>query len=123
MGISRRDFLMRVGQAGGYSAAFVTMQSLGLMPMKAEAPLPIEAAPGSGKGVKIVVCGGGVGGLVTAYEAKKLGYDVTLLEARHRPGENSITLGRKPPRGILKNSLTLMVPQLHRCQTAACYST
>jgi len=86
MGISRRDFLMRVGQAGGYSAAFVTMQSLGLMPMKAEAPQPIEAAAGTGRGVKIVVCGGGVGGLVTAYEAKKLGYDVTLLEARHRPG-------------------------------------
>src|SRR5215469_9249639 len=86
MGISRRDFLMRVGQAGGYSAAFVTMQSLGLMPMKAEAPQPIQAAPGTGQGVKIVVCGGGVGGLVTAYEAKKLGYEVTLLEARHRPG-------------------------------------
>ncbi len=86
MGITRRDFLMRVGQAGGYSAAFATMQSLGLMPMKAEVSQPIEAAAGMGKGVKLVVCGGGVGGLVTAYEAKKLGYDVTLLEARHRPG-------------------------------------
>ncbi|HMG01928.1 MAG TPA: FAD-dependent oxidoreductase, partial [Edaphobacter sp.] len=86
MGISRRDFLMRVGQAGGYSAAFTTMQSLGLMPMKAMAAQPIAAAAGVGKGVKIVVLGGGVGGLVTAYEAKKLGYEVTLLEARHRPG-------------------------------------
>lgn len=86
MGISRRDFLMRVGQAGGYSAAFTTMQSLGLMPMKAETVAAIAAAPGTGKGIKIVVLGGGVGGLVTAYEAKKLGYDVTLLEARHRPG-------------------------------------
>jgi monoamine oxidase len=27
MGISRREFLMRVGQAGGYSAAFLTMQA------------------------------------------------------------------------------------------------
>ena len=36
MGISRRDFLMRVGQVGGYSAAFATMQSLGLMPMKGD---------------------------------------------------------------------------------------
>ncbi|HTH52972.1 MAG TPA: FAD-dependent oxidoreductase [Edaphobacter sp.] len=86
MGITRRNFLMRVGQAGGYSAAFTTMQSLGLMPMKAMEPMPIAAAAGVGKGVKIVVLGGGVGGLVTAYEAKKLGYDVTLLEARHRPG-------------------------------------
>ncbi len=82
MGITRRDFLMRVGQAGGYSAAFTTMQSLGLMPMKAIAAEPIAAAAGVGKGVKLVVLGGGVGGLVTAYEAKKLGYDVTLLEER-----------------------------------------
>ena len=36
--------------------------------------------------MKVVVAGGGIGGLVTAYEAKKLGYDVTLLEARTRPG-------------------------------------
>ena len=72
MGITRRDFLMRVGQAGGYSAAFTTMQSLGLMPMKAIEAQPIAAPAGAGKGVKIVVLGGGVGGLVTAYEAKKL---------------------------------------------------
>lgn len=86
MGISRRDFLMRVGQAGGYSAAFATMQSLGLMPMQGQAVKAIEAAAGSGKGVKVAVLGGGIGGLVTAYELKKLGYDVTLLEARERPG-------------------------------------
>ena len=58
MGVSRRDFLMRVGQAGGYSAAFATMQSLGLMPMKAETALPITAPAGVGKGVKLVVLGG-----------------------------------------------------------------
>jgi len=86
MGISRRDFLMRVGQAGGYSAAFVAMQHMGLMPMLGEQWKPIEAAPGSGKGVKVVVLGGGPGGLVSAYELKKLGYDVTVLEARERPG-------------------------------------
>ena len=86
MGITRRDFLMRVGQAGGYSAAFATMQALGLMPMKASAATPIAAAAGVGKGVKLVILGGGIAGLVTAYEARKLGYDVTVLEARHRPG-------------------------------------
>src|SRR3981189_2015222 len=86
MGISRRNFLTRIGQVGGYSAAFATMQSLGLMPMKGEEVAPIQAAAGSGKGVKVVVLGGGIGGLVSAYELKKLGYDVTLLEARERPG-------------------------------------
>jgi monoamine oxidase len=91
MGVSRRDFLMRVGQVGGYGAAFATMQSLGLMPMKGEQVAPIQAAVGSGKGVKVVVLGGGIGGLVSAYELKKLGYDVTLLEARERPGGRNWT--------------------------------
>jgi monoamine oxidase len=91
MGVSRRDFLMRVGQVGGYSAAFATMQSLGLMPMKGEQIMPIQAAAGSGKGVKVVVLGGGIGGLVSAYELKKLGYEVTLLEARERPGGRNWT--------------------------------
>ena len=94
MGISRRDFLMRVGQAGGYSAAFATMQSLGLMPMKGAMAEPITAAAGTGKGVKVVVLGAGIGGLVSAYELKKLGYEVTLLEARERPGGRNWT-GRK----------------------------
>src|SRR5580692_5816148 len=84
--ISRRNFLLRVGQAGGYSAAFATMQSLGLMPMKGALAEPIAAAVGVGAGVRVVVLGGGIGGLVSAYELKKLGYDVTLLEARERPG-------------------------------------
>src|ERR1700737_1676554 len=86
MGISRRNFLTRIGQVGGYSAAFATMQSLGLMPMKGEQVAPIQAAAGSGKGVRVVVLGGGIGGLVSAYELKKLGYDVMLVEARERPG-------------------------------------
>jgi monoamine oxidase len=94
MGITRRDFLTRVGQAGGYTAAFATMQSLGLMPMKGQRPAPIPAAPGTGKGTKVVVLGGGIGGLVSAYELRKLGYDVTVLEARERPGGRNWT-GRK----------------------------
>ena len=94
MGVSRRDFLMRVGQAGGYSAAFATMQALGLMPMKGAAAEAIHAEPGTGNGVKVVVLGGGIGGLVSAYELRKLGYSVTLLEARERPGGRNWT-GRK----------------------------
>src|SRR5580704_1212606 len=86
MGISRRDFLRRVGQAGGFSAAFITMQSLGLLPVSATAVEPIDAPVGAGTGTRLVVLGGGIGGLTAAYEARKLGFDVTLLEARHRAG-------------------------------------
>ena len=31
MSLTRREFLMRAGQTGGYGAAFVLMQSLGLL--------------------------------------------------------------------------------------------
>jgi monoamine oxidase len=86
MPVSRREFLTRVGQLGGYSATFATMQALGLLPMKAEQMQTVQAAAGIGKGKKLVVVGAGVAGLCTAFEAKKLGYDVTLLEANNRPG-------------------------------------
>lgn len=86
MGITRRDFLMRVGQAGGYCAAFLTMQAMGITPGRGQSLLPLAAVPGIGKGVKVVILGGGIAGMVAAYELKALGYDCTLLEARERPG-------------------------------------
>jgi monoamine oxidase len=94
MSLTRRDFLLRVGQAGGYAATFMTMQSLGLMPMRGQRPEAIGAAPGTGKGTRVVVLGAGIGGMVSAYELKRLGYEVTLLEARERPGGRNWT-GRK----------------------------
>ncbi len=92
MGLTRRDFLTRVGQAGGYSAAFLAMQGLGVMEARAAAPEPLQAAAGSGKGIKVVVLGGGIAGLVSAYELRALGYEVTLLEARERPGGRNWTV-------------------------------
>src|SRR5271169_3449889 len=91
-GISRRDFLMRVGQAGGYGAAFMTMQAIGLVPARAAGVLPLAVAPGTGKGVKVAILGGGIAGLVAAYEMKALGYECTVLEARERPGGRNWTV-------------------------------
>jgi monoamine oxidase len=92
MGITRRDFLTRVGQAGGYSAAFLTMQGLGLIEASAAAIKSVEAATDSGKGTKVVILGGGIAGLVAAYELRSLGYECTLLEARERPGGRNWTV-------------------------------
>ena len=93
MGISRRDFLLRVGQAGGYSAAFLTMQSMGLFPAALAVAQPLlSVAPNTGKGVKVVILGGGISGLVAAYEMKALGYDCIVLEARSRPGGRNWTV-------------------------------
>ncbi len=92
MAISRRDFLARVGQAGGYGATFLTMQGMGLMPGTGAMAESLAVAPGTGKGVKVVVLGGGIGGLVAAYELRALGYECTLLEARERPGGRNWTV-------------------------------
>ena len=92
MSFSRREFITRVGQAGGFSAAFVAMQSLGLLPTRAAVAEPLAVAPSTGKGVKVVILGGGIAGLVAAYEMRDLGYDCTVLEARSRPGGRNWTV-------------------------------
>ncbi len=91
-GFTRRDFLMRVGQAGGYRAAFTMMQSLGLLPLAASAASTVEQPAGSGKGASVVILGAGIAGLATAYELCKLGYTCTLLEARERIGGRNWTV-------------------------------
>ncbi len=91
MSVTRRDFLASVGQAGGYSATFLAMQGLGLMQPSRAVAAP-RAAPGAGKGVRVVILGGGIAGLVAAYELRALGYDCTLLEARGRPGGRNWTV-------------------------------
>jgi monoamine oxidase len=92
MSFTRRSFIMRVGQAGGYKAAFIAMQGLGLMPLVAEIPPPVQASPRSGKGTRVVILGAGIAGLVSAYELRALGYDCTVLEALQRPGGRNLTV-------------------------------
>jgi monoamine oxidase len=90
---TRRDFLTRVGQAGGFSAAFITMRSLGLMPLPEEVSASVlDLAPNAGAGVKVVVLGGGMAGLIAAYEMGKAGFECTVLEARQRPGGRNWTV-------------------------------
>jgi monoamine oxidase len=91
MPVTRREFLVRVARAGGYSATFATMQSLGLL-SPAVAASTVTLPRSTGKGVKVVILGGGIAGLVSAYELTKAGFDCTLLEARDRPGGRNWTV-------------------------------
>src|SRR5712691_10280595 len=93
MPISRREFVGRIAQAGGYGVAFMTMHSLGLLAMvetepRKDFPLP----PSTGRGTKVIILGAGIAGLVSAYEMRRAGFDCTVLEARERPGGRNWTL-------------------------------
>jgi monoamine oxidase len=77
---------MRAGQAGGYGTAFVLMQSLGLLPLPEAAGQIEPLRLVDGKGTRVVILGGGIAGLVAAYEFGKAGWSCTILEARQRPG-------------------------------------
>jgi monoamine oxidase len=69
------------------------MQALGLGHTAAAAmPKTVEGATGSGRGTRLVILGGGIAGLVAAYEARQLGYECTVLEARERPGGRNWTV-------------------------------
>ena len=92
MALTRRNFLLRVGQAGGFGAAFLSMQALGLVPAGVSEIEPMAVAPGTGNGVKGVILGGGIAGLVAAYELRALGFACTVLEVRERPGGRNWTV-------------------------------
>jgi len=94
MALTRRQFLQTTTAAGGYSAGFLMMQSLGLAgAAKSEASM-IDAPSAIGKGTKVIILGGGVAGLSSAYELGKLGYNCTLLEVRDRPGGRNWSVRR-----------------------------
>ncbi|MBL8771360.1 MAG: FAD-dependent oxidoreductase [Phenylobacterium sp.] len=67
------------------------MVSLGLMAVPARAG-PMSLPAGLGRGRSVVILGGGIAGLVAAYEMERAGFTVTLLEARDRLGGRNWTL-------------------------------
>lgn len=88
MATTRRSFIQRLGAAGGAGLAYSALASLELAPTAAAdafQPLTPRDRPGPGHR-SVVVLGGGPAGLCAAYELRKAGYRVTLLEARQRPG-------------------------------------
>jgi monoamine oxidase len=134
MALTRRDFLMRVGQAGGYGATFTMMQSLGLLPVAASKAAVVPMSLSSGKGTKVVILGGGIAGLVSAYELGKLGYTCTLLEARDRVGGRNWTIRKdcqieftngekqscKFSEGLYMNSGPARLPSIHQTMLGYC---
>ena len=88
---TRRGFLQRIGAIGGYSAVYLSMQALGLLPTTSRAE-PLGLAPGGGRGKHVVILGAGIAGMTSAWELQKAGYRCTILEARERAGGRNWTI-------------------------------
>jgi monoamine oxidase len=89
--MTRRELIRRVARAGGYGAAFCTMQAMGLL-APATGGAAFDVPRGTGRKTKVVILGAGIAGLVAAYEMGKVGFDCTVFEARQRPGGRNWTI-------------------------------
>jgi monoamine oxidase len=92
-GFNRRSFLRWSALSLPALAAFPRLSSAAAPP--APAPAPAQTAPALTPGRpkrKVIVAGAGVAGLTAAWELTSAGHDVTVLEARNRPGGRVYTL-------------------------------
>jgi len=86
MALTRRALLEQVGAVGGIGAAYLAMEALGLAVPTPAGAENFTLPSASGNGRSVVILGAGIAGLVSAYELRKAGYKVTVLEARDRVG-------------------------------------
>jgi monoamine oxidase len=101
LGINRRQFLRR-------GAAAVT--GLGLAQWGA---IDAVASVTYGPARKVLILGAGMAGLVAGYELTKLGHDVTILEARSRPGGRVHTLREPFSDGLFAEEGAARIPENH----------
>lgn len=89
--LTRRGFLEQFGMVGGSALVMSAMRSWDLLAAQA-GPRPVLS--GRANGAKVIVLGAGISGLTAAYELNKLGYTVSVLEARDRVGGVDWTVRR-----------------------------
>jgi len=128
MALTRRNLLTQLGAVGGASAVYLGMEAIGLAHATPPGVEDFELPGGSGHGRSVVVLGAGIAGLVAAYELRRAGYDVTVLEARDRVGgrvwtvrggDRIVQTGRPDQRaafdrGLYFNAGAARIPSAHR---------
>ena len=88
--MSRRALLGWIGKTAGAGAMYQAMSSLGFA---AESTKPgTLKLSGTKKGASVLVLGAGVAGMTAAYELRKAGYKVKILEFNGRAGGRCWTL-------------------------------
>ena len=81
MAVTRRQFLRRSALA---------VAGVGLAPQRLVQTTAATVLRGPAR--KVLILGAGMAGLVAGYELSRLGHDITILEARRRPGGRVFTL-------------------------------
>ena len=89
--MTKREFLRSVGVIAGPAAMYRSMTALGMVGPSTAPANTLDLPVGSGRGKQVAILGGGIGGLVAAYELSKAGYTCTVLEATGRPGGRNLT--------------------------------
>jgi len=88
--VTRRQLLRMIGMAAGSAAMYQAMSGLGFAAESPyTAPLKLGGAP---KGSSVLILGAGIAGMVAAYELRKAGYKVQVLEYNARAGGRNWTL-------------------------------
>jgi len=85
--VKRRDLLALIGAAAGSTVMYQAMTSLGHAAESGYGgPIKLD---GNVKGASVLILGAGLAGLVAAYELRKAGYQVKVLEYGARAGGRS----------------------------------
>ena len=88
--LTRRRLLAMIGQTAGSAAMYQAMNSLGFAgESNFKGPIELSGAP---QGASVLVLGAGLAGMVAAYELRKAGYRVQVLEYNERAGGRNWTL-------------------------------
>ena len=88
--MTRRQLLARIGLAAGGAMMYQAMSSLGMAAESGwKGPAKFEGDP---NGASVLILGAGLAGMTAAYEMRKAGYRVKVLEFNNRPGGRNWTL-------------------------------
>ena len=88
--VTRRQLLGMIGTCAGSAAMYQAMSSLGFAADSSfKGPTQLSAAPA---GASVLILGAGIAGMVAAYELRKAGYRVQVLEYNARAGGRNWTL-------------------------------
>ncbi|MEA2896513.1 MAG: monoamine oxidase [Bradyrhizobium sp.] len=88
--INRRDLLSLIGAVAGSAAMVHAMTALGFASESGyKGPIKLSGDP---KGASVLILGAGLAGMTAAWELRKAGYKVQILEFNSRPGGRNWTL-------------------------------